>query len=221
MPEPRRNDWWSNELRKRLLALSGVVVIVGVAVAVLAAAGVLGNQGGGEGIGQVALLDTAPAGSAQDLDVGPQKGKLAPDFEISAFDGSRHRLSDFRGRVVYVNFWATWCTPCLFELPDIQELLNRHKDELVVIAVNRGEPLDRARSFMGNLARKDGGNGVDLAVQGMDPDDTLYDAYRALGMPASIFVDANGVVTRVVNGLIVLEQMETAYAEAASPPAPN
>jgi thiol-disulfide isomerase/thioredoxin len=216
VPKPKGKESRTSELRKRLLALAGVVVVVGVAMTLLAAVGVLGNQGGGEGIVNVALLDTAPPAGAQDLDVGPQKGKLAPDFEISAFDGSRHRLSDFRGKVVYVNFWATWCTPCIFELPDILELLNRHKDQLLVIAVNRGEPLDRARNFMNDLARRDGGNGLNLTVQGMDPDDTLYDAYRALGMPASVFIDAEGVITRVVNGLIVLEQMETAFGEAVS-----
>jgi thiol-disulfide isomerase/thioredoxin len=216
MPKRKKKESWVPELQKRIIALAGVIVIVGVAMAVLAAVGVLGSQGGGEGIENVVLLNTAPVEGAQNVEVGPQKGNLAPDFEISAFDGSRHRLSDFRGKVVYVNFWATWCTPCIFELPDIQELLNRHGDELVVVAVNRGEPLDRARNFMNGLARRDGGKGLNLTVQGMDPDDTLYDAYRALGMPASVFIDANGVVTRVVNGLIVLEQMETVFAEAVS-----
>ncbi|MGH9197474.1 MAG: TlpA family protein disulfide reductase, partial [Acidimicrobiia bacterium] len=132
MPTPSSKQTWTRELRKRLLALAGVVVVVGIVLVLLAAGGILGSQGGGEGIENVALLDTAPAVGAQNLGVAPQKGKLAPDFEISAFDGSRHRLSDFRDKVVYVNFWATWCTPCIFELPDVQELLNRHRDQLVV-----------------------------------------------------------------------------------------
>lgn len=221
MPMPSKQQPRVRGLRQRLIALAGVVVVVDVILALLSFGGILGNQGGGKGIENVALLDTTRPEGVQNLDVAPQKGKLAPDFEISAFDGSRRRLSDFRGKVVYVNFWATWCTPCIFELPDIQELLNRHQDQLVVVAVNRGEPLDRARNFMNNLARRDGGNGLSLTVEGMDPDDTLYDEYRALGMPASVFIDANGIVTRVVNGLIVLEQMETAYGEAISAAAPE
>ncbi len=207
---------WLRDLRKRLIALAGVVVAVGIAVAILSFAGVLGNQGGGEGIEDVLVLSPpSPVGRA-DLEVGPQAGKVAPDFEISAFDGSRHRLSDFRGKVVYVNFWATWCVPCTIELPDIQQLQALHQDDLIVITVNRREPLDRAMTYFRNLPRQDGGTGVSFTVNGMDPDDTLYREYQALGMPASFFVDAGGVVTRVVNGLILLPQMEQAVAEATA-----
>lgn len=209
---PRSGRNGSQGIRGRLAALAGLVVIVGGAVGALLAAGLLGNQGGGEGIESVLLLDS-PA-DARGLDVGPEAGKLAPDFEISAFDGTRHRLSDFRGKAVYVNFWATWCVPCQVELPDMQQLQAAHRDELVVIAVNRRESLSRAEAYFRNLPRNDGGSGVSFAVNGIDPDDRLYQEYRALGMPASFFIDANGVVTRVFNGLIRLPQMEKAVAEA-------
>jgi thiol-disulfide isomerase/thioredoxin len=196
-----------------MFALGGLVIIVGVAVGGLALAGLLGNRGGGAGIESVALLDTPPVSTQPGLVVGPETGKLAPDFEISSFDGERHRLSDFRGKPVYVNFWATWCLPCALELPDIQELQRRHGDGLVVITVNRRESLDRAERYFSRMPRKDGGTGVSFTVNGIDPDDTLYREYRALGMPVSVFVDADGVVTRVVNGLIVLDQMEQLFAE--------
>ncbi len=215
MSEPWSERPWARDLRKRLTALAGLIVAVGVAVVLLSFAGVLGNQGGGKDIEDAVLLNTAPA-AGENLTVGPEAGKLAPDFEISAFDGTRHRLSEFRGKVVYVNFWATWCVPCQIELPDIQQLQELHRDDLIIITVNRREPLDRAMAYFRNLPRKDGGTGISFAVNGMDPNDTLYQEYRALGMPVSVFVDANGVVTRVVNGLIPLEQMETAVAEARS-----
>lgn len=215
MPKRRKNETWAPELQKRLIALAGVVVVVGAALVLLAAAGILGNQGGGEGIEDAVVLDTAPP-PGQNLDVGPEAGKLAPDFEISAFDGTRHQLSEFRGKVVYLNFWATWCVPCQIELPDIQQLQALHSEDLVVVTVNRREPLDRAKAYFRNLPLKDGGTGVSFTVNGMDPNDTLYREYRALGMPVSVFIDANGVVSRVVNGLILLEQMETAFAEATA-----
>jgi len=199
---------------QRLLAFAGLLAIVGVLLGALALAGLLGNQGGRTGIQQVALLETPPASSQPGLSVGPEQGKLAPDFEISSFDGARHRLSDFRGRPVYVNFWATWCLPCQLELPDIQELQRVHGEDLVVVTVNRREPLDRARDYFNRLPRKDGGTGVSFGVDGLDPDDTLYREYRGLGMPVSVFIDPEGVVTRVVNGLIVLNQMEQLVAEA-------
>ncbi len=210
MSEKWTDKAWVQDLRNRLTALAGLSAIVGVAVALLIAAGLLGNQGGGEGIEDALLLD-APRTAA--LDVGPHEGRLAPDFEISDFNGVRHRLSDFRGKTVFVSFWASWCGPCKRELPDIQQLQERHPDDLVVIAVNRAEPLGRAEGFFEDLTRADGGKGVSFPVNGMDPDDTLYDAYRGLGMPVSVFIDPDGVVTRVHNGLILLEQMEEAVAE--------
>lgn len=203
-------------LSQRLIALGGLIVIVGLVLGALALAGLLGNQGGGVGISSVVLLDPAPVAAQPDIRVGPEPGKLAPDFEISSFDGTRHRLSDFRGKPVYINFWATWCLPCQLEMPDIQELQDRHIEDLVVITVNRREPLDRAESYFSGLPRKDGGTGVSFTVNGLDPDDTLYQKYHALGMPASIFIDKDGVVTRVVNGLIVLDQMEQLFVEAAN-----
>ncbi len=205
---------WVRDLRRRLVTLVALSGVVGAAVAALAFVGVLGSQGGGEGIEDAVVLNTtAPAGLA-DLDVGPQEGKLAPDFEISDFDGTRQRLSDFRGQVVYVSFWASWCGPCKRELPDIEKLQASHPDDLVVIAVNRAEPLGRAEGFLEDLTRSDGGKGVSFAVNGIDPDDTLYDEYRGLGMPVSIFIDPDGVVTEVHNGLLLLDQMEEAVAEA-------
>ena len=202
------------DLKRRLKALAGLVVIVGSAMLVLAFLGVLGNQAGGEGIEDALLLDTSPAPGRPGLDVGPKAGKLARNFEVSDFDGNRHRLEDFRGDVVYVTFWASWCGPCKRELPDIQELQGRHPDDLVVIALNRAEPLGRAQAFLDDLTSSDGERGITFPVNGLDPDDTLYDAFRGLGMPVSVFIDPDGVVTQVHNGLITLEQMEEAFAEA-------
>jgi len=209
VPPARRGS-----LEQRLVALAGLVVIVGAVVGILLAAGLLGSQGGGEGVEEVELLDPPRSPVQAELEVGPQVGKLAPDFELSDFDGARHRLSDFRGKAVYLNFWATWCVPCLIELPDIYDLAQRHEGELAVITVNRAQPVGTAREFFRNLPRNDGGIGASFAVNGMDPNDSLYNKYRGLGMPVSVFIDANGVVTKVYNGLLRLSQMEEAVAMA-------
>jgi thiol-disulfide isomerase/thioredoxin len=201
-------------LRRRLLSLAGVVAIVGVTIAILIALGLFGRRGGGEGIENVDLLKSRRAPGQESLEVGPQAAKLAPDFEISSFDGVRYRMGDFRGKTVYVNFWATWCAPCRAELPDIYAFQRKHPDDLVVITVNRRQSLDEARGFLAGLPRLDGGNGVSFGVDGIDPDDTLYREYRALGMPASFFIDPQGVVSTVANGRISLEQMEDALSKA-------
>ncbi len=212
LPEPR-------DLTRRLVALGGLVVIVGGAVIVLLVAGLLGNQGGGTTssgieIQDVTLLEPPRSEGQEDLKIGPQVGRLAPDFELSDFDGTRRKLSEFRGKPVYVNFWATWCVPCTVELPDIQILEERHPDDLVVITVNRRESLSTAQPYFANIPLADGGTGVDFAVDGLDPDDTLYREYQGLGMPVSFFIDADGVITSLYNGLIRLSEMERAVAEA-------
>jgi len=209
------------DFKSRLTALGGLVVIVGGAAAILFAIGVLGGQGGGTTetgikIEDALVLDPPPAPTLDGLDVEAKKGSIAPDFEISDFDGSRHRLSDFRGKPVFVNFWATWCVPCQKELPEMQELLDRHKDELAVISVNRAEPLNRAEDFFANIEKFNGEPGISFTVNGLDPDDTLYNKYRGLGMPVSVFIDANGMVTSVFNGLIDLATMEESVAEAVA-----
>ncbi len=197
----------SRSAQQRLIALAGLVAIVGVASLLLWLGGVLGNQGGGE---PVLILDTPPAEGRGELQVGTQKGQLAPNFEISDFDGVRHRLTDFRGQVVYVNFWASWCLPCQIELPEMAALQEEFPDDLVIISVNRRESLDRAETYLRGIPLLDGGKGVEFTVNGMDPDDTLFDLYRGIAMPSSFFVDPDGVISAVGHGLIVLEQMRTA-----------
>ncbi len=215
----KRAKGGDHDLQSRLVALAGLVVIVGVAALVLSFAGILGNQGGGTtesgiDIEKVLVLEPPRAPGTESLDVSPREGELAPDFEISDFDGSRRRLSDFRGKATYVNFWATWCIPCQRELPDVQELADRHKEDLTVITVNRAEPLGRARDFFTNIEKLNGQPGISFTVNGMDPDDTLYNEYRGLGMPVSVFIDAEGKVVKVFNGLIDLSIMEESVANA-------
>ena len=127
--------------------------------------------------------------------VGLSQGDLAPDFEFSAFDGQRLKLSDFRGRAVFLNFWATWCQPCKRELPDMDELLRQYSGQgLAVIAMNNGERFEPARKFM------DEDMGVNLTAIGYDPEQDVADRYAVDGMPTSFFIDENGVITQVVRG---------------------
>jgi thiol-disulfide isomerase/thioredoxin len=195
--------------KQRLLALAGLIAIVGAVIGVLFVVGLVGNQGEGEA---VALVDTPPA-EGQGLDVGPEAGKLAPDFEISDYDGDRYRLSDFRGQIVYLNFWATWCVPCRDELPDIA-LLDEENDDLVVITVARREPIGDARGFFDSLPNLQGEEGVTFDVNGLDPDDTLFERYRGIGMPTSIIIGPDGVVSRRADGQISLDDMREAVAAA-------
>ena len=209
------------DVGRRLASLVGLIVIVGVVVALLVAAGIIHRPGGssttpGVDIDNVLLLNTPQAPGKEGLPENASVGNLAPDFEISHLDdGSRVRLSDLRGQPVYINFWASWCIPCQVEMPDISELADRHP-ELLTIGVNRAEPPENARRFLANIGLKDGHRGMEFVVNGADPDDRLYHRYRGLGMPLSLFVNAEGIVTFVHNGLLSLQMMEDAFLDTAA-----
>ena len=208
------------DVGRRLASLAGLIVIVGVVVVLLIATGTIHRPGGnstasGVDLENVLLLDTPQALGKESLPESASIGNLAPDFEISQLDdGSRVRLSDLRGQPVYINFWASWCTPCRAEMPDISELADRHP-ELLTIGVNRAEPAESAQRFLANIRLKDGSRGMGFVVNGVDPDDRLYRRYRGLGMPLSLFINTEGVVTFVHNGLLSLQMMENAFLKTA------
>jgi thiol-disulfide isomerase/thioredoxin len=186
--------------------------IVGLTLAVLWQAGLLfSDDEDGENPSEVSLEaadagieTTAPSG----LEVGLRPGNLAPDFEFSEYGGERLRLSDLRGRPVFINFWASWCGPCRAEMPDMEVVLRRYEARnLVIIAVNNGETLRAGQRFLDEL-------GVNLSAFAFDPGQDIVRRYAVQGMPTSYFVDAEGVITRVVTGALNERTMQSAVEEA-------
>ena len=157
----------------------------------------------------LAPADTSVATpNGRGLTVGLREGDLAPDFEFSAFDGRRLRLSEFRGKAVFLNFWATWCGPCRFELPDMQTVLERFEaDGLAVIAVNFGERYERAARYLDEID-------VRLTAFAFDPEGAIARSYDVQGMPTSYFIDATGRITRVVLGQLTPRLMESSVRDA-------
>ncbi len=85
----------------------------------------------------------------------PWRGGAAPPLELQALDGSRHALADYRGRVVLVNFWATWCAPCRAEMPSIERLRRSLDGEpFAVLAVNVGEDANAVRAFADSVTMR-------------------------------------------------------------------
>jgi len=182
---------------------------IGLILLVLWQAGVVfdSNEAGVTANGQQVTLrpsDTAivtpnPAG----IEVGLRSGQLAPDFEFSAFDGRRLKLSDYRGRAVILNFWASWCGPCRAEMPDMEAILHRFADQgLIIVGVNNGEGLKPAARFLDNL-------GVEFSAFAFDPNQDIAQRFSIRGMPTSYFIDSEGLITQVVLG-----QLSPAILEA-------
>lgn len=118
---------------------------------------------------------------------GPIVGNLAPELDLTGLDGSPVRLADLRGHPVLVNFWASWCAPCVEEFPLIQSAADTHAaDGLVVVGVVYQDSADAARAFMQQ-------RGATWSTA-LDPDGTAAASYEIIGPPESFFIDANGII---------------------------
>ena len=122
----------------------------------------------------------------------PQRGFLAPDFELPTLDGSSVRLSDLRGKPVIVNFWATWCPPCRAEMPALQQVAQRYEARgLTVLLVNQSEPPAQVRAFLDSL-------GITLPTL-LDNGSVAF-VYRVRGLPTTVFIHPDGRVEDIVTG---------------------
>jgi len=117
-------------------------------------------------------------------DVSIPEARPAPDFELESLEGEMLTLSNLRGQVVMINFWATWCYPCQAEFPIFENFKERYKGKLVVLAVNTGEGKDRVGSFVEEF-------GFDLIFL-LDQANTTSSLFRIRGLPTTVFVDVDG-----------------------------
>jgi peroxiredoxin len=151
-------------------------------------------------IALLSLVGAVPCGAAE---LQPWRGGPAPDLELRALDGSAHRLADYRGRVVLVNFWATWCAPCREEMTSMRALQTRLAGRpFVILLVNYGEARARISEFVQRES---------LAFPILlDPNQEAPRAWRVRVLPSSFLVDPGGRVRYGVIGEIDWANVETA-----------
>jgi len=120
----------------------------------------------------------------------------APDFTLEDMDGESYTLSHYRGKVVMVNFWATWCPPCRRELPSMEALYQSFKDKsFTVLAINQWESPDHVFAYMGQLEVFPG-----FPIL-FDRDSAVSQIYGVKGLPTTVLIDKRGrVVYRAVGG---------------------
>jgi thiol-disulfide isomerase/thioredoxin len=191
---PQRRREWSGALRSVVLP----IVVVG---AIVAAIWLIEQRDSGSSDGGDTGIVQRASGVPEGQSVGAERGKVAPDFVLQTVDGSTVRLSDFAGRPVFVNFWATWCTPCRKEMPEIIDAQRRYADSgLAVIAVNAMEDRDTAAGFVREF-------GMEFP-SALDFRGEVALAFRATGLPTSYFIDRDGVIRAVFFGPLSSEQMD-------------
>jgi cytochrome c biogenesis protein CcmG/thiol:disulfide interchange protein DsbE len=136
-----------------------------------------------------AAVATSPKTSA------PQQGFLAPDFTLDTFSGEQVSLADLRGKVVLINFWASWCLPCRAEMKAIQNVYAEYQNQgFVVLAINA-----TYQDEVANATQFAQAEGLTFPLLS-DQDGSVDRSYRVLAMPTSFFVDRQGKIVKVVIG---------------------
>jgi len=118
----------------------------------------------------------------------------APDFALYDLDGGMHRLSSYRGKVVIINFWATWCPPCREEMPSMQRAWEQLREEGIgMLAINVGEDEDVVFQFTANYP-------VEFPLL-LDQDSSVIAAWPVRGLPTTFVVDPGGrLAYRAIGG---------------------
>lgn len=140
------------------------------------------------------------------LSVSLSPGSVAPDFVLSTPGGVHYRLAELRGKIVVVNFWATWCGPCRLEMPALQRGQDQiGREDMIVLAVNNDEPAEDVEDF-----------GVELGVSFpllLDPGGEVQRLYQVRAYPTTYFIDRTGRVAKVHLGLMTEEQINRYLVE--------
>jgi cytochrome c biogenesis protein CcmG, thiol:disulfide interchange protein DsbE len=125
---------------------------------------------------------------------------IASDFTLNTYDGNTLRLSDLKGKVVVLNFWATWCAPCRDEAPNLQALWQKYKDRGVMfIGVDQADKPEAALAYL-NEFKINYPNG---------PDNGIVSTYRVQGLPTTIIINRDGVITDAI--LAAIEPSDLAH----------
>ncbi len=123
----------------------------------------------------------------------PLPDRRAPDFTLTALDGTGVSLSQFKGQVVLINLWATWCPPCRAEMPTIQRVYEQNRTRgFIVLAVNLREEPSTVNAFMRQ-------RGLTFPAL-LDTDGQISATYQAYVLPSSFFVDRRGIIRAVYRG---------------------
>jgi cytochrome c biogenesis protein CcmG, thiol:disulfide interchange protein DsbE len=114
-------------------------------------------------------------------------GELAPDFRLNNLEGEPVLLSELRGKIVLLNFWASWCGPCRAEMPSLQQVSTEWQDKgLLIVGINIGENADTVEGFLKN-------NGLTFSVL-LDSASSVADTYAVRYIPTTFILDKSGVI---------------------------
>ncbi|TCS94831.1 TlpA family protein disulfide reductase [Hazenella coriacea] len=132
----------------------------------------------------------------------PEKGYQAPLFQLEDLNGKTYDLSSLKGKIVFINFWATWCPPCRAETPDLVQLHGKYKDQVVFLGINatKVDDPDQVQKFVEQYK-------VNYPVL-LDPSGKVVNQYRVHSYPTSYIIDSQGVIVYKKTGVIPPSEFE-------------
>lgn len=147
-----------------------------------------------------AWLLGAPAAQAGSCDSQAEPANLG--FTIKDTNGKDVVLSSYKGKVILLNFWATWCGPCRIEIPGFVELHETYESQgLVVLGLSVDDPVSKLKTFAGELK-------INYPILIGDGRDDVKDAYPLLGLPTTFIIGRDGKICSTHTGLALKEQLE-------------
>ncbi|MBI4636671.1 MAG: TlpA family protein disulfide reductase [Candidatus Rokubacteria bacterium] len=143
----------------------------------------------------IALPEVARADAFRELElIRPSRATAATDFTVPGLTGQTLRLSDFKGKVVLLNFWATWCPPCKEEMPSMERLYRRYKDKgftILAVSIDSGSAAPVA-AFVKKF-------GLTFPI-GLDPEFAVANLYTVRALPSTFLIDRSGALTALAMG---------------------
>lgn len=145
------------------------------------------------GVGLPSRTDYANLGFIDQIPIAPEVDALAPPFTLNTLRGNPVNLTDLQGQIVIINFWATWCVPCLTEMPELQAIHEDYSDNGVyLIAVNLGESRSTVQSWVDDF-------GFTFTVA-LDTERQVEQRYQLRGQPTTVIIAPDGTIKHIEYG---------------------
>lgn len=157
------------------------------------------------GAGLTYLFDytqNTPPSASVVSDAGDANGEAVPDFTFKTLDGTEREIYDFRGKIVMLNFWASWCAPCVKEFPLFLEMASEYKDTLVFIGLSSDHDLTAMNRFLNKMrsAHQDAMTADNVLIAVDEGAAVTQDIFQTFRLPETIIIDQKGIMREKLIG---------------------